>query len=570
MKWIKRDNCNTIAEVVSRNTGLSIQDFLNPKKDPYISNLKEAAEFIRKAAQSGKNIHIVGDYDVDGDLSSSILKMGFTEAFGKEPSVRLPRRFSEGYGLKQKIVDEINDGIIVTVDNGIAALEPIKSAKTKGLDIVIIDHHQPVKNENGEVLLPDADVIVDPHAIPGSEFCGYCGAGLAYRLIKELIPNSPMLVRYLVFASIATVADVMDLVGDNRTLVKNGLACIRKRYTTLGLNTLLNLLDLTYIDEGDYGFKLGPIINASGRLYDDGPSDVVSLMTTHVMPEEDGYREALFATAEKAQILIQRNEERKKLSKEAEKRADKIIEENHLSNTKPLILYDPLTSEGIIGIVAGQLAEKYCTPALVFTDSEKEGILKGSGRTYGTVDLKATLDTAGDLFVGYGGHPGAAGMTIKKDTISTLQKRLAKTLEGVDFGVDPEALYYDLEIEMKDIPNMIKELKLYAPYGQGNPAPIFKIKDFNCTPVGASFYRLMGDIEQHIKLFGKDVDAVGFDMAQRYHDAGDPQKLNIVGTLGRNFFNGTFRNQIEIIDYQPIVPPATDFKQKLADMLVFC
>ena len=339
-RWVKRGDFNSLQAIIEKNVGMPIQEFLNPKRDPYISNLKEAAKFIRDAAEEGKKIHIVGDYDVDGDTSSSILKMGFHEAFGEMPSVRLPRRFSEGYGLKMKIIDEINDGIIVTVDNGIAALEPIKAAKKKGLDVVVIDHHQPVI-DNGKVILPEADVIVDPHAIPGSEFSGYCGAGLAYRLIKELIPDSPMLVRYLVLASIATVADVMDLVGDNRNIVKDGLGAIRKRYVTLGLNTLLNLVGLSYVDEGDYGFKIGPIMNASGRLYDNGPQDVVNLLTTHVMPGEEGYDKALKETFDLGEVLIARNEERKKLSEEAESRADNIIRNRPgMSGTKPIILYD--------------------------------------------------------------------------------------------------------------------------------------------------------------------------------------------------------------------------------------
>lgn len=571
MKWVKKGDCKTISEVVCRNTGLSLNDFLHPKKDPHIQNLKEAVDFIKTAVSKGKEIHIIGDYDVDGDLASTILAMGFQEAFGKEPTVRLPRRYTEGYGLKQKMVDEIDDGIIVTVDNGIAALDPIKAAKAKGLDVVVIDHHQPVVcKETGKIQLPDADVIVDPHAVTGSEFDGYCGAGLAYRLIKELIPDSPMLIRYLVFASLATVADVMDLIGDNRNIVMGGLWAIRKRYVTLGLNTLLNKLELAYVDEGDYGFKLGPIINASGRLLDNGPSDVVHLMKTHVMPGEPGYKEALGETEKLSVLLIQRNEERKKLSKEAEERAEKIIEEQGLADKKPLILYDPETSEGIIGIIAGRLAEKYCTPALVFTNSEKDGVLKGSGRTFGTVDLKATLDTGGDLFLGYGGHPGAAGMTILKKNLSALQERLSATLDGVDFGVDPDVLHYDLEITVDQIPGMMQQLKLYAPYGQGNRAPVFKITGFTCAPRGSVFFRLMGEQQQHIKLFGQNVDAMGFDMTERYKKDGEPVAIDIIGTLGRNYFNGNFYNRIEIIDYMPAERKSTELKQTLADMLVFC
>ena len=197
-------------------------------------------------------------------------------------------------------------------------------------------------------------------------------------------------------------------------------------------------------------------------------------------------------------------------------------------------------------------------------------MLKGSGRTFGNVDLKALLDTASDLFVGYGGHPGAAGMSIMKEKLPALQKRLSEALEGVDFGVDPDVLYYDMEISVSQVPDIIRQLHLYAPFGQGNPSPVFKITGFECTPKGSAFFRLMGNKEQHIKFFGKEVDALGFDMKARYDEDGQPKKMEFIGVLTQNYFNGQFYNQIEIIDYRPCKNEETELKKSLADLLVFC
>ena len=153
MEWTKKDSASTIIEVVERNTKMNIQDFLNPEKDPYLTGLNETVDFIKNEISKGTAISIIGDYDCDGITSSTILSLAFTEASGKEPFVRIPRRFSEGYGLSMKIIDEINEGLIVTVDNGIAAIEQVKEAKKKGLKVVVIDHHLPVKNEKSYYLM---------------------------------------------------------------------------------------------------------------------------------------------------------------------------------------------------------------------------------------------------------------------------------------------------------------------------------------------------------------------------------------------------------------------------------
>lgn len=209
-EW-KSNNYNNVRQIVEAHTHMSAEEFLYPQKDPYLHGLKEAVQFVKLKLRHKVPVHIVGDYDVDGEMSTAILELAL-ETFGGYPvHVRLPRRFSEGYGLSMKIIDEISDGLIITVDNGIAALEQVKAAKAKGLSVVVIDHHLPVRNpDTEEIILPEADYVIDPKAIEGSMFSEYCGAGLAYRFAKALLTEEhPIMNNLLVFASIATVTDMV-------------------------------------------------------------------------------------------------------------------------------------------------------------------------------------------------------------------------------------------------------------------------------------------------------------------------------------------------------------------------
>ena len=567
MEWTKKDSASTIIEVVERNTKMNIQDFLNPEKDPYLTGLNETVDFIKNEISKGTAISIIGDYDCDGITSSTILSLAFTEASGKEPFVRIPRRFSEGYGLSMKIIDEINEGLIVTVDNGIAAIEQVKEAKKKGLKVVVIDHHLPVKNEKGEVVLPDADVILDPHAIPGSSFSNYCGAGLAYRVAKLLIPNNPLLTPLCALASIGTVADVMPLVGDNRNIVINGMAAVNSRNITTGLHLLLEELGIEWVSEGDYGFKLGPVMNAAGRLLDDGPIDVVNVLKTNFDPTDMHNAIALDDLHEQVKTLVKNNEKRRELVRSSMLEADELMKKEVLR--RPIVLYSPNFSEGIIGIIAGRLAEQYQTPAIVFTDTKTEGILKGSGRTYGNVHLKDLLDSVSQYLLGYGGHAGAAGLSVKYEDLYDFKIALNGKLKDVDFGVDTEHLSYDLEIPLSDVASSLKELDKYAPFGEGNPQIRFKVTGFECSPVNGKFSKPMGPHMEHIRFYGKDVSAVGFDLAERYQSDGEPKIMDFVGMLGTNYFKGRAYNQIEVIDYKKKEKEKTKLNQSLEDLLIF-
>lgn len=567
MEWKKRkEQLSSLQEIIEYHTKMPIIEFLNPKKNPFLSGLKESVALVKECIQKQMPIHVVGDYDADGVMSSSILYLALKEAAGYEPSIRLPRRFSEGYGLSMKIIDEIHDGLIITVDNGIAAAKQIQAAKEKGLKVIVIDHHL----APADGVLPEADVLIDPQAVPGSEFDQYCGAGLAYRFACELVPDSKLLTPMLALASIGTVADVVPLVGDNRNLVIDGLEAVRHRQVTLGLSVLLDAMKLEYVTEEDYGFGIGPVINASGRLLDDGPMDVLRFMCTHRTVQDADYQVCCEELQETAEEALKRNEKRKQMVSEYMDISYQMIQDYHLEESYPIILYDARFSEGIIGIIAGRIAEEYRKPCLVFTDAKTPGEYKGSGRTSGNIHLKEMLDQAADCFVKYGGHAGAAGMTIRSENMAELYQKTHAYLKNYDFSKDQDVRYYDLEIEADAVAQTIRELEMYAPYGQNNPKPVFKVDHFECTPVDGKFAKELGKTGKHLRFFGRNFNVIGFNIKEAYEEAGSPKVMDILGNLSQNYFNGKFSNQLEICEFKGTeTTNKTDTFRSLQDLMTF-
>lgn len=542
MKWIKKDSALSIEEVVERNTGINISEFLNPPEDLYIKGLDAAADRIRKAIADGESITIYGDYDADGITSSTIIFVTIKKLNYDNVRVILPKRFSEGYGLSMAAVDRVESGLLITIDNGITAVEEIAHAKNKGLGVVVLDHH--LRREDG--LIPEADVVVDPSAIEGSDFNHYCGAGIAFKLAKIMLNDEILLDRLSGLAAIGTVADVMPLVHENRNIVIRGIRSINNGVMVPGLAALLQKLDLYEVNEGDFGFKLGPIINAAGRLLDDGAKRVFNLLISGG------------AKAERlAEELIALNDERKRLVEENMAYCEQIIEDECMYGENPLLIYTTATSEqkfgeGVVGVLAGRLAEKYKVPAIVLTEGE-DGILKGSGRSDGTIHLKQLLDTAEDLLARYGGHAGAAGLSVTIDNVEALRARLSEGVKAFPQAeVVDDAIYYDLEVNASQLPAVMEKLKRFAPFGEGNPRPVFKVNGVMLLPRGGRFYNLMGKDGQHLKLFARGFDAVGFDMADKYKEANEPMQLELLGFLGENRFMNNVTLQVELKDFSAV------------------
>lgn len=595
MKWIQNNRGKTIEDIVLANTGYSSLDDLNCVDKQYrIDNIDKVVDIINNYQGI---VYIRGDYDCDGVCASAIFEITL-KALGFQTDVHLPHRFTEGYGLSEKMIDDIPDGphLLITVDNGITAVDSIKKAKEKGLIVIITDHH--LCRDDG--MIPNADIIIDPNAIPNTAtFNGYCGAGLAYKICEKLLENHPqrdeLISKLISLAAIATVADVMELIEENRLIVKKGLESMVGFGRTKGLYALLNLCGMDqHITAKDIGFKIAPCINAAGRILDDGATLSFKLLTE----DEFDIQAEIYARE-----LNQLNEQRKLMKEEGLKKLYKYIEDNNMQNDIPMCIYYPALHEGIIGIYAGNIAEEFKRPCLIFTDSDKEGIYKGSARSADGYNLKALLDKCADVFVKYGGHAGAAGMSVEASRFDEMKTCLAK---NCDFKVKSiDEIYYDLEITEEDIEKIIPQLEAYAPFGEGNPEIIFKT-NFTISPVMSDYFRVMGNKSQHIKLLGKCSNAVCFDATRRYlienaetfpdnvalykilrdeniendeavlayeeyhkeHRNVTPVlNLEMLGMLSENFFAGKTSPQIETIDFKLCKKekPKTSLAQMLAN-----
>lgn len=527
MFQMKKTGLCCVAQVIeSRGNADAI---LHPVKTPSLKNLSESAKFL----QSNKNlpITIVGDYDVDGIMATGIMKRGLALC-GIPSRTRLPHRFSEGYGLSTKIIDEITEGIILTVDNGIAALDAIQKAKEKGLKVIVTDHHLPV-SENGQRKLPAADVILDPWADDEAEYQEYCGAGLAYRFICELIDQchiSPYPQKELdelkTLAAIATVADLMNLSGANHTLVREGLALLNQNVTVPGIRVLCKKLKLEekHITETEIGFQIGPALNAPGRLYDDGAERALDII---VAPPSD------FQLSIKVEKLIQDNDTRKEMVQNA-------LSSSIVTDVKevPVVICNPEWGEGIIGLIAGQICEKKKCPAIIFTKTSS-GLLKGSGRSIDGIHLKNVLDSISGLIVQYGGHAAAAGLSIKEEAFSAFRQSFIDACGPIPEEAEEK---YDLSINSSNsLSATLNDLKAYAPYGIGNPRPVFRLP-YNISEVRQS---AKGDT---FIAKGKSLDLVGFGYWNRYIDLGEPKQVEVIGYLSENWFNGKSQPTLEVID----------------------
>lgn len=528
MSFMKLDNCKSIAEVIERNTSVKAEEFvLLSEKEPFIKNLKETVELILN--NKGKPFHIVGDYDTDGVCATAIMEAGLRRV-GIHASTRLPKRFSEGYGLSKKIIDEIDSGVIITVDNGIAAHDAIKAAKEKGLIVIVTDHHLAPENENGVQTFPPADIIVDPSVENESEFHAYCGAAVAYRIVKELAPAFDM-TSLMILASIATVADVMPLVGANRKLVIDGLKAVNSGKGVTGLRVLLQKIKLTsHITEDDYGFKLGPIFNASGRLLDAGAEKTLDLLKARPTESKIPWM---------ADELIRNNEQRKKVFSESMVIAEKLIDRKAIRQRKPIVIYHPEWGEGIIGLIAGEYCERYKLPTVVFTRTH-DGKLKGSARSTTEVHLKNALDCIQDKMIGYGGHAGAAGLSIEPEMFESFKAAFTEScgkLKSI-----PKDFFYDLELDIDKIQKICDELEKFAPFGEGNPKIRFLVKGITIEK-----YREIRDNTGFLGE-GKGMTIVGFDLAKKYEKLGYPKEIDCVGSLKESWFNGKKSYKFEIMD----------------------
>lgn len=541
----KKGTETTLEEVLLNHIGCTDTEQINDwfrknYADGYrLDGLDKAKEIIDRFKK--KEIHIMGDYDVDGVNATSIMYIGLKMYGCEKVFYRTPKRFSEGFGMKKTMIEEIStdDSLIITVDNGIAAIDAVKYAKERGMTVIVTDHHLAGVDKKGTPVYPEADLIIDPEAFPESaDYNGYCGAGIAYKLIRSLIGDKAKLLEPI--AAIGTVADVMELREENFVFVKNGLKSLPNTQLC-GLKALLTQLKKTdHISADDIGFLIGPCLNAPGRLIDDGSMKSVELITT--TNARDAERLANF--------IIDQNYTRKQLLEKATKEAVKIIEAEKTGTNIPVIVNVPDTNEGVIGIVASRIMEKYNRPAIIFTNSEKAGELKGSCRAPEGFNIKAVLDRIQNETVIYGGHAGAAGVTIMESNYKNFCEKCIYASEPEDYKPIPNNdIQYDIEISINDIKESIELIEMFSPHGMGNPKVIVKIPDFINIPKNGLYKTMVGT--EGVKLFGnEDTVAVNFHAAKDMADYEKPEKMALYGEISYNYFRGNKTPQINFIDFE--------------------
>ena len=444
---------------------------INEISSPWLfKGMDKAGNILSIKINNESKISIICDYDVDGVCSGYILHTCL-KYLGADVDVVVPHRIEDGYGINERLIQQAYDqGVdtIVTCDNGIAAIKQIEYAKELGMTVVVTDHHEVVFEENNgekKYILPNADAIVNHKQIDCQyPFKELCGAMVAFQFMRALFENMHVSERFILkllpYGAMATVCDVVELKGENRIIVKEGLEAL-KINNDIGINALINQCKLNKknLDSYHFGFILGPCLNASGRL--DTAKKAMDLLEC----EDEKYAEVL------AEALKKLNDERKDLTEKGTKEA---IEKAEQLDDSVLVIYLEHCHESIAGIIAGRVREKYNKPTIVLTDAV-EGV-KGSGRSIEEYDMYAELTKVKELFTKFGGHKMAAGVSLPKENIDILRKKLNENC-----NLTQEDLYLKVWIDMQ-LPleyvtmNMIQELSIIKPFGKGNEKPIFAEK----------------------------------------------------------------------------------------------
>ena len=472
---------NQVTARIMRNRGVEtkeeIESYLKGDLD-YLSDpalMKDAgkaASLLEAAIANNELIAISSDFDNDGIFSGLLLKEAIIELGGRA-AIFTPNRVMEGYGVNSRIVEEANANgasVLLTCDNGIAAFEAIDEAKKLGMTVIVTDHHEvPFEEHDGKkiYLLPKADAIVDPK----QEDCAYpfkslCGTGVAYQLMTLLFRRMKRTMNrqeiFLQYTAIATVADVMELVGENRILVRKGLSYLNHT-NHIGLRALMEVCGIAPEQVRAYhiGFILGPCFNAAGRLD--------TIVHALALLESKEYDQALALAGE----LWAMNEERKELTRVGTERAVDLIEHATWKDEHVYLVYIKDCHESVAGIIAGRLRERYYRPVLVFTDASEEGQIKASGRSIDDYDMFTELSAFRNLFLRFGGHKMAAGLTMEKKNLEILRDGLNARCTLTQTQLMPLVMI-DAAMPLGYISEeVIADLEKLEPFGRANEKPLF-------------------------------------------------------------------------------------------------
>lgn len=518
-------------------TADQIKDFLEIDErdfhDPFLLNdMNKGIERIVEAIENNEKITIYGDYDADG-ISSTALVYETLDSIGANIDYYLPNRFVEGYGPDltafSKIIEE-GTKLIITVDNGVTGHEAIDYAQNQGVDVIVTDHHALPQN------LPDAYAIIHPaHPEASYPFKDLAGVGVALKLATALLGELP--VELLDLAAIGTVADLVPLKGENRTIVYFGLKMMQNTQRA-GLQELFQIIaiEAQELNEDTIGFQIGPRLNAIGRLGDANPG--VELLTTHNPTR----------AKELAEFTDTKNIERKSIVENMAKEAFEKLDEKNSKNglSEVIVLADENWHEGVLGIVASRIVEKTQKPTLLFAIDSEKAIAKGSARSIKGVNLFESLSEVKDLLISFGGHEMAAGMSAKMENLLSIEKKLSAYVREVK--KEDNIKIVDAFIDLKELSvEKIKELDKFRPFGTANSKPLIATKD-----VSVIQNRTVGLDGNHLKLKvaqEKDtLDIISFRNGQLKEYLFNEQMIDVLGYIELNEWNGQTKVQMQMTD----------------------
>ncbi len=515
-----------------------ITKFLNPKRSDFYNpfgmpDMEKAINRILKAIDNNEKIIIYGDYDVDGITSVAVLK-SFLEERGLDIGVYIPNRLNEGYGLNKDAVKNISENgykLMITVDCGITAIEEVEYAKSLGIETIITDHHEPIED------LPNAVAVVDAKRKDNKYECrNLAGVGVVFKFIQALSIKMGLdekeYLKYLDIVCVGTISDIVPLTDENRVIVKLGLKLVEQT-RNLGLKEILQSCGYSKINSTTISFGVAPRINACGRM---GHQEEALNLLLSKNPEK---------VKELSLKLNEYNKTRQDIEKNIFQEAVDKIEKNNLTKNSTLVVYGNNWHHGVIGIVSSKITELYFKPSILL--SEEEGEYKGSGRSINGFDLHEALMECSQSIKKFGGHAMAVGITIEKDKIEEFEEVFEKIAKEKNVDKIIPIINVDAEIKLDEInKEMVDSLKELEPYGEANKMPVFAFKNLKIESIRALTNG------KNLKLTVKDnkniVNAIGFNLGELAESYKIGDKVDIVGNLEINSFNGIESIQINIKD----------------------
>lgn len=544
-EYTEKANISKLLAILSINRKITLGEldgYLNPDidklEDPFnIYDMNKFVDRIILAKKNNEKITIYGDYDVDGITSTAIL-YDFLKKLGLNMDYYIPSRTEEGYGLNNSALDEIKKtetSLIITVDCGISSVDEVEYAKTLGIDICITDHHE------CQEVIPNAVAIVNPKRKEDkSNLKALAGVGVAFKCIQAIAQTlnleAASYLKYLDIVAVGTIADIVDLKGENRIIASKGLELLKDTKNE-GLKELLKISKIYNVDSGSVGFGLAPRINASGRM---GNAMVaVKLLLAENQAEAYKY----------AKALDDQNKLRQKVEGKIYKEVIEKIEKENLVSSNSIVVEGKGWHQGVIGIVASKVAEKYLKPVILFTHDGKKA--SGSGRSKPGVSIYKALEKCKSIINSFGGHNMAAGVTIDVDKISEFRKMFEKAVDEVTEKDIIDEIVIDSEIKTQNISmETLKDIYKLMPFGQGNSEPIFEYKNVKIKEISS-----MSE-GKHLRIIVEDIgittSSIGFNMGDRRDEIVMGDKINILVTILENNFRGVSSIQFRIKDFKKV------------------